>query len=96
MTEPEQRLSTAALSADKIIRNTTSTARSMQLTHLEQTRMVLPQTIIHMWDRHIVSCVRSLPATKILKPAPPHPGDVIPVSGDGDLTNDDDMEPLLS
>ena len=35
-------------------------------------------------------------ATSILKPAPTYLGEVIPVSGDGDLTNDDDMEPLLS
>ena len=35
-------------------------------------------------------------ATSILKPEPTYLGDVIPVSGDGDLTNDGDMEPVLS
>ena len=35
-------------------------------------------------------------ATSILKPEPTYLGDVIPVSGDGDLTNDEDMEPVLS
>ena len=35
-------------------------------------------------------------ATSILKPEPTYLGDVIPVSGDGNLTNDEDMEPLLS
>lgn len=35
-------------------------------------------------------------ATSILKPAPTYLGEVIPVSGDGNLTNDEDMEPLLS
>lgn len=35
-------------------------------------------------------------ATGILKPDPTYLGEVIPVSGDGNLTNDEDMEPLLS
>ena len=35
-------------------------------------------------------------ATSILKPEPTYLGDVIPVSGDGNLTNDEDMEPVLS
>ena len=35
-------------------------------------------------------------ATSILKPAPTYLGEVIPVSGDGNLTNDEDMEPVLS
>ena len=35
-------------------------------------------------------------ATSILKPAPTYLGEVIPVSGDGNLTNDEDMEPALS
>ena len=35
-------------------------------------------------------------ATSILKPNPTYLGEVIPVSGDGNLTNDEDMEPLLS
>ena len=35
-------------------------------------------------------------ATSILKPAPTYLGEVIPVSGDGNLTNDEDMEPLPS
>ena len=35
-------------------------------------------------------------ATSILKPAPTYLGEVIPVSGDGNLTNDEDMAPLLS
>ena len=35
-------------------------------------------------------------ATSILKPEPTYLGDVIPVSGDGNLTNDVDMEPVLS
>ena len=35
-------------------------------------------------------------ATSILKPAPTYLGEVIPVSGDGNLTNDEDMEPMLS
>ena len=35
-------------------------------------------------------------ATSILKPAPTYLGEAIPVSGDGNLTNDEDMEPLLS
>lgn len=34
--------------------------------------------------------------TSIFKPDPTYLGDVIPVSGDGNLTNDEDMEPLLS
>jgi len=32
-------------------------------------------------------------ATSILKPAPTYLGEVIPVSGDGNLTNDEDLEP---
>lgn len=35
-------------------------------------------------------------ATSILKPAPTHLGEMIPVSGNGDLTNDEDMEPEFS
>lgn len=35
-------------------------------------------------------------ATSILKPTPTYLGEVIPVSGDGNLTNDEDMEPALS
>ena len=35
-------------------------------------------------------------ATGILKPDPTYLGEVIPVSGDGNLTNDEDLEPLLS
>lgn len=35
-------------------------------------------------------------ATSILKPAPTYLGEVIPVGGDGNLTNDEDMEPFLS
>lgn len=35
-------------------------------------------------------------ATGILKPDPTYLGEVIPVSGDGNLTNDEDMDPLLS
>ena len=35
-------------------------------------------------------------ATSILKPEPAYLGDVIPVSGDGNLTNDEDIESLLS
>ena len=35
-------------------------------------------------------------ATSILKPAPTYLGEMIPVSGDGNLTNDEDMEPVLS
>ena len=35
-------------------------------------------------------------ATSILKPEPTYLGDVIPVSGDGNLTNDEDMEPVFS
>ena len=62
--------------------------------------MVLPQTIIPMWDKHTVSreiLARNKDfATSILKPEPTYLGDVIPVSGDGDLTNDGDMEPVLS
>ena len=34
--------------------------------------------------------------TSILKPVPTYLGEVIPVIGDGNLTNDEDMEPLLS
>ena len=34
--------------------------------------------------------------TSILKPEPTYLGDVIPVSGDGNLTNDEDMELMLS
>ena len=35
-------------------------------------------------------------ATSILKPTPTYLGEVIPVSGDGNLTNDEDMEPALA
>ena len=35
-------------------------------------------------------------ATSILKPEPAYLGDAIPVSGDGNLTNDEDIESLLS
>ena len=35
-------------------------------------------------------------ATSILKPAPTHLGEVIPVSGDGNLTNDEEMGPMFS
>ena len=35
-------------------------------------------------------------ATSILKPEPTYLGDVIPVSGDGNLTNDEDMGAMLS
>lgn len=35
-------------------------------------------------------------AASILKPAPTHLGEMIPVSGNGDLTNDEDMEPEFS
>jgi len=35
-------------------------------------------------------------ATSIFKPSPTYLGEVIPVSGDGNLTNDEDMEPVLS
>lgn len=35
-------------------------------------------------------------ATSILKPAPTYLGEMIPVSGNGDLTNDEDMEPEFS
>ena len=34
--------------------------------------------------------------TCIFKPEPTYLGDVIPIFGDGNLTNDEDMEPLLS
>ena len=35
-------------------------------------------------------------ATGILKPAPTYLGEVIPVSGNGNLTNDEDIKPLLT
>ena len=35
-------------------------------------------------------------ATSIFQPAPTYLGEVIPVSGNGNLTNDEDMEPTLS
>ena len=31
-------------------------------------------------------------ATSILKPAPTYLGEVIPIGGDGNLTNDEDMD----
>ena len=34
--------------------------------------------------------------TQRLNPAPTHLGEMIPVSGNGDLTNDEDMEPEFS
>jgi len=54
-----------------------------------------------MWDKHTGELREILArnkdfATSILKPEPTYLGDVIPVSGDGDLTNDGDMEPVLS
>lgn len=50
-------------------RNTTSTVRSILPMPLAWRRMVLPQTIIPMWDRHTVNCARYWLGTRILRRA---------------------------